>query len=50
MGVIEVYKENKVSKAGNPYELLHVIFENGYDLQVFLNNEQKIILADVPQK
>lgn len=50
MDVMEVYKEQKTSKAGNPYEMLHVVFENGYDLKVFLNEEHKIILADVPLK
>lgn len=48
MGVKEVYREQKISKAGNPYEQLVVVFENGYAIRTFMNDEQKYILADVP--
>ena len=48
MGVMDVYKVERTSKAGNPYTQLCVEFENGYVLKVFLSDEQKIILTDVP--
>lgn len=48
MGVNDVYKVEKTSKAGNPYTQLCVVFDNGYVLKTFLTEEQKIILADVP--
>lgn len=49
MGVSEVYKDNRTSKAGKPYTVLVIVFENGYKLETFLNNEQNFILRDVPE-
>ena len=48
MGVKDVYKVVRTSKAGNPYEQLCIVFENDYVLKLFMTDEQKIILADVP--
>lgn len=45
----EVYRENRVSKrTGNAYQVIVIVFENGYHLETFLNNEQQYILANVP--
>lgn len=46
----EVFREKKVSKNGNDYQVLVIVFENGYKLEHFLNNEQIYILNDVPLK
>ena len=48
MGVREVYREERTSKAGNAYQVLCVVFENGYKYESFLSNEQQYILAEVP--
>lgn len=49
MGVKEVYREERVSKkSGNKYQMLVVVFANGYKLETFLNNEQQYILNEVP--
>ena len=48
MGVTEVYREERVSKAGKTYQVLCVVFENGYKYENFLSNEQQYILAGVP--
>ena len=48
MGVKEVYREERVSKAGKKYQVLCVVFENGYKYENFLSNEQVYILNDVP--
>lgn len=45
----EVYRENRVSKkTGNAYQVIVIVFENGYHLETFLNNEQQYILANIP--
>lgn len=48
MGVKDVYREERTSKKGNAYQVIVFVFENGYKLESFLNNEQQYILADVP--
>lgn len=49
MGVKEVYRENRVSKkTGNAYQVLVLVFENGYKMDTFLSNEQQYILNEVP--
>lgn len=48
MGVKDVYREERVSKAGKSYQVLCVVFENGYKYENFLSNEQVYILSDVP--
>lgn len=48
MEVTKVYREEKISKAGNPYQQLVIVFENGYSIRHFLNDEQQYILHDVP--
>ena len=49
--IMDCYRENRVSnKTGNPYQVLVLVFENGYKLEQFLSNEQQFILADVPLK
>ena len=48
MGVKDVYREERVSKKGNTYQVIVFVFENGYKLDSFLNNEQQYILVDVP--
>lgn len=50
MGVVNVYRVERVSKAGNTYQVLCVEFENGYVYENFLSNEQVYILHDVPLK
>lgn len=47
MGVTKVYREQRVSKAGREYQVLVMVFENGYKLETFLSNEQQYILAGV---
>ena len=46
----ECYREKKVSKVGNEYQVLVLIFDNGYKLEQFLNNEQIYILSEIPLK
>lgn len=48
MDVRDVYREERTSKAGNNYQVLCVVFENGYKYENFLSNEQQYILADLP--
>lgn len=48
MGVREVYREERTSKAGKQYQVLCLVFENGYMYENFLSNEQQYILSDVP--
>lgn len=48
MGVSKVYRVEKVSKKGNTYQVLRVVFENGYVYENFLTNEQQYILQEVP--
>lgn len=48
MGVKDVYREVRISKAGNQYQVLCIVFENGYKYENFLSNEQQYILSDVP--
>lgn len=48
MGVKDVYREVRISKAGNQYQVLCIVFENGYKYENFLSNEQQYILTDVP--
>lgn len=50
MGVMNVYREERISKAQKLYQVIVFEFENGYNLETFLNNEQRYILADVPLK
>lgn len=50
MGVKNVYREERISKAQKPYQVIVFEFENGYKLETFLNNEQQYILADLPLK
>lgn len=50
MGVKDTYREERVSKAGKSYQVIVIVFENGYKLETFLNNEQQYILSDVPLK
>ena len=50
MGVKEVYREERISKAQKPYQVICVVFENGYVYENFLTKEQQYILADVPLK
>jgi len=48
MGVKDVYRQERTSKAGNTYQVIVIVFDNGYKLETFLNNEQQYILSDVP--
>lgn len=47
MNVENVYRIQKTSKAGKPYQTLVIKFSNGYELETFLSNEQQYILKDV---
>lgn len=48
MGVKEVYRVERISKKSDqPYQVLKLVFENGYSMECFLNNEQQYILRDV---
>ncbi len=49
MKVTDCFREVRTSKSGKPYNVLIVIFENGYQFETFLNNEQAFILKDVPE-
>ena len=42
------HRENRVSKAGNLYQVLVVEFPNGYKFESYLNNEQQFVLVDCP--
>lgn len=45
----EVYRENRVSKkTGNVYQVLVIVFQNGYKFEQFINNEQQWALSLVP--
>lgn len=48
MGVKDVYRQERTSKAGNQYQVIVIVFDNDYKLETFLNNEQQYILSDVP--
>lgn len=48
MGVKDVYRQERTSKAGNSYQVIVIVFDNDYKLETFLNNEQQYILSDVP--
>lgn len=49
MKVKECYRQKRVSKkTGSEYEVLVIVFENDYKLEVFLNNEQQFILHSIP--
>ena len=50
MGVKEVYRQERTSKACNLYQVIVVVFDNDYKLETFLNNEQQYILSGVPLK
>lgn len=43
-----VHRESRKSKAGKDYQVLVVVFDNGYKLETFLSNEQQYILGHVP--
>ena len=46
--VVQAYMEERISKkSGNKYVVLVLEFENGYQTDVFLSNEQKFILQSV---
>lgn len=49
MKVTDCYREIRTSKTGKPYNVLIIHFENGYQFESFLNNEQAFILKDVPE-
>jgi hypothetical protein len=44
----DVYRQKRVSKQGNSYEVMVIVFDNSYELEVFLTNEQRFILSKVP--
>lgn len=51
MGVKECYREiGKSKKNGMEYQMLVIVFENGYVYKTFINDEQKFILKDIPIK
>lgn len=43
-----VHREQRVSKSGNNYQVLVVVFANGYKMEQFLSNEQQYILSFIP--
>ncbi|MBQ3136099.1 MAG: hypothetical protein IJB74_01320 [Clostridia bacterium] len=46
--LVSCYREKRHSeKKGTDYEVLVLIFENGYKMDVFLNNEQQFIIGSV---
>lgn len=47
MGVSKVWRAERVSKAGRTYQVLVIVFENGYKMEQFLSNEQQYILDGV---
>lgn len=42
--MFEVKVVEKVSKTGNPYQCLVIVFPNGYEKTVFLENAEKYML------
>lgn len=46
--VVEIYRVVGISKKGTEYQRLEIVFDNGYVMKVFLTDEQKILLSDVP--
>lgn len=43
------YRENRVSnKSGKIYQVLIVVFPNGYRFESFLNNDQQFLLQEAP--
>lgn len=46
----ECFRENRVSKNGNAYQVLVIVFSSGYKFESFLSNEQQFILNSVPLK
>lgn len=51
MKISECYREQRTSsKSGKPYQVLVIVFENGYMMETFLSMEQQFILATVPLK
>lgn len=49
MKVTDCFREDRTSKAGRAYTVLVILFDNGYQFETFLNNEQAFILRDVPE-
>lgn len=46
--LVSCYREKRHSeRKGTDYEVLVLIFENGYKMDVFLNNEQQFIIGSV---
>ena len=46
--LVSCYREKRHSeKKGRDYEVLVLIFENGYKMDVFLSNEQQFIIGSV---
>ncbi len=41
---VEAKIVKKVSKAGNDYYNIQLLFANGYTCELFINNEQKFII------
>lgn len=47
-GIVSCYRERRVSqKKGTEYQVLVLLFENGYKLDTFLSNEQLFIIKDI---
>lgn len=47
-GVVSCYRERRISqKKGTEYEVLVLVFENGYKMDTFLTNEQLFIIRDI---
>lgn len=46
--VKSIIRVERVSKSGKPYQVLVTTFDNGYELEQFLSNEQKYILGHIP--
>ncbi len=45
----DIYREQRVSnKTGRAYQMLVIVFANGYKMSVFLNDEQTWILSSIP--
>lgn len=46
---VSCYRENRVSsKSGKIYQVLIVIFPNGYRFESFLNNDQMFLTSEAP--
>lgn len=46
--LVSCYREKRYSeKKGKYYEVLVLIFENNYKMEVFLSNEQQFIIGSV---